>query len=213
MKSLLGSTHSHGVALFAYGVQWDNRDNDVAPHRGSFTEGAIHLSPGGTPAYPYRYGQATVVARGFVPLGSKRLTLALRGVADVFFGDPPFYELARYDDTYALGGGNGVRGIPAQRYYGKVKVFGNVEIRGDVTSFHALGKKLLFGLVVFADGGRVWTELTPHPELDGTGFGLKYGVGGGARLQSGAHFVLRADVAWSPDARPIGGYFAADQAF
>jgi outer membrane protein assembly factor BamA len=213
VKGLLGSTRSHGVALFTYGIEWDNRDNAVAPHRGLFTEGAISLSPGGTPEYPYRYGQGTIIARGFVPLGSKRLTLAVRGVADAFFGDPPFYEMARFDDTYALGGPNGVRGIPAQRYYGKAKVFGNVEVRGDVTSFHALGKKLLFGLVAFADGGRVWADYTPHPELDGTGVGLKYGVGGGARLQSGAHFILRADVAWSPDARPIGGYFSADQAF
>ena len=213
VKSLLGSTRAHGVALFTYGLQWDNRDNEVSSHRGSFTVAAINLSPGGTTAYPYRYGQATLIASGFIPLGSNRVTLALRGVGDAFFGDPPFYELARFDDTYALGGITGVRGIPAQRYYGKVKAFGNVEVRVDVTSFHVVGKNLLFGLVAFADGGRVWADFAPHPELDGTGVGLKYGVGGGARLQSGSAFVLRADVAWSPDARPIGGYFAAGQAF
>jgi len=38
---------------------------------------------------------------------------------DAQFGDPPFYELARYEDTFALGGSNGVRGVPAQRYYGR----------------------------------------------------------------------------------------------
>jgi outer membrane protein assembly factor BamA len=213
VRSLLGSTGPHGVGLLTYGLQWDDRENEVSPHRGSFTEASVNLSPGGIPAFPYRYEQVTLVTRAFIPLFSKRVTLALRGVADAFFGDPPFYELARFDDTYALGGVTGVRGIPAQRYYGKVKLFGNVEIRTDVTSFHALGKKLLFGLVAFADGGRVWTDFAPHPELDGTGVGLKYGVGGGARLQSGTTFVLRADVAWSPDARPIGGYFAAGQAF
>lgn len=32
--------------------------------------------------------------------------------------------------------------------------------------------------------------------------------GCGERLRSGQAFVMRADIAWSPDARPIGGYFA-----
>ena len=64
--------------------------------------------------------------------------LAARLMADVFFGDPPFYELARYDDTNALGGVNGVRGIPAQRYYGKVKVVTNWEARVRIGSFRLL---------------------------------------------------------------------------
>jgi len=76
---------------------------------------------------------------------------------------------------------------------------------------------MIFGIVGFADAGRVWADTSFHPELDGTGIGLKYGVGGGLRLQSGSSFVLRADVAWSPDARalgsPVGGYFAAGQMF
>jgi hypothetical protein len=38
-------------------------------------------------------------------------------------------------------------------------------------------------------------------------------VGGGLRLQSGDAFVLRGDVAWSPDARPIGAYFAVGHTF
>jgi hypothetical protein len=35
----------------------------------------------------------------------------------------------------------------------------------------------------------------------------------GLRVQKGKAFVVRADVAWSPDARPIGGYFTAGQLF
>ena len=52
-----------------------------------------------------------------------------------------------------------------------------------------------------------------HPELDGTGLGLKYGVGGGLRVASGQTFVLRVDVAWSPDANPISGYLLAGHIF
>jgi hemolysin activation/secretion protein len=116
-------------------------------------------------------------------------------------------------DTYAIGGTNGVRGVPAQRYYGKVKIFGNIEVRAKLFDFHAFGKALTLGGAVFFDGGRVWADTTPQPALDGTSFGLKYGVGGGLRLMSGSAFVLRGDIAWSPDATPIGGYVVAGEIF
>jgi hemolysin activation/secretion protein len=151
--------------------------------------------------------------RGFVPLSRPRLTLALRAVGDWMFGNAPFYELARFDDTFAIGGTTGVRGVPAQRYYGKLKAFANVEVRAELFTFRAFGKPVAFALVPFFDAGRLWADSTPQPELDGRGVGLKYGTGGGVRLQSGAAFVIRADVAWSPDATPISGYFSAGQMF
>ena len=135
----------------------------------------------------------------FVPLVTS-LTLAVRLAGQILFGDVPFYELARFDDSYALGGPYGVRGIPAGRFAGKVKLLGNLELRDELLTFHALGKPLLLGAVAFADGGRLWTDFGPHPELDGTGLGLHFGLGGGLRLQSGSAFVLRVDVAWSLDA-------------
>ena len=216
VKRLLGSPAPHGVAKFAWGVQWDNRDNDVSSHRGMYHTVDLALSPGAVSPLPYRFGQVTGVLRGFIPVWEPRITLALRIAADVIFGDPPFYELSRFRDTYdtyAIGGLNGVRGVPAQRYYGKVKLLGNAELRTEVVSFHALGHPVVLGVVAFFDGGRVWADTTPQPALDGHGLGLKYGVGGGLRLQSGSAFVLRADVAYSPDASPVGGYVAAGQMF
>jgi outer membrane protein assembly factor BamA len=212
VKTLLGSTASHAVALFQYGLQWDTRDSEVSTHRGTFHEAIVKLSPGGAGMFPYRYAQGTLESEVFLPIG-QRVTVALRGIFDIYVGNPPFYELAKYDNTYALGGLLGVRGVPAERYYGKVKLLGNAEVRTDVATFQALGKKLLFGFVGFFDGGRLWADTTAHPELDGTSIGLKYGTGGGLRLQSGEAFVLRADIAWSPDARPISAYFAAGQMF
>jgi outer membrane protein assembly factor BamA len=213
VKHLIGPTGPGGVAVFSYGVQWDSRDSQVSSHRGSFHEAQVKLSPGGTEDFPYRYGQGSVVSRVFVPVWRDDVTLALRGVGDVMVGRPPFYELSRFDDTYALGGPNGVRGIPGQRYSGKVKLFGNIELRNELFSFNALGKPLRFGFVVFFDGGRVWADTSSQPALDGRGLGLKYGTGGGLRLESGETFVLRADIAWSPDASPVGAYFAAGQTF
>jgi outer membrane protein assembly factor BamA len=213
VKSLIGPTRDEGAALFRYGLQFDDRDNEVSPHKGTFDEVAFNWSPGGTPDLPFRYGEASVNLRGYVPLFTRRLTLAVRVVGDLLFGDVPFYELSRAVDTYAIGGSNGVRGVPAQRYYGKVKVFGNAEIRAKLFDIHLFGKPFTVGAAGFFDGGRVWADTTPHPELDGRGVGLKYGVGGGARLMSGTAFVLRADIAWSPDATPIGGYVVAGEIF
>ena len=69
------------------------------------------------------------------------------------------------------------------------------------------------GVTGFFDAGRVWADVTPAPSSTGPGWGLKYGVGGGLRLRKGETFVLRADLAWSPDARPFGFYFLAGHAF
>ncbi len=213
VKGLLGSTAPSGVALVDYGVQFDNRDNDVSTHAGMFHSLDVQLSPGGTSWLPYRYVEATADMRFYVPIWKPRITLAGRVVGDVLVGDPPFYALTCFEDTYAIGGLNGVRGVPGQRYYGKVKALGNLEIRTELASFHALRKPMVFGVVGFLDGGRVWADTRPQPELDGHGVGLKYGVGGGLRLQSGSAFVIRLDVAWSPDATPVGGYVAAGQMF
>ncbi len=103
--------------------------------------------------------------------------------------------------------------MPAQRYYGKVKLFGNLEARARVAELTVRNKPYVVGLVAFVDGGRLWSELGGNRALDGRGVGLKYGVGGGVRVQSGRTFVVRADLAWSPDARPVGGYLAAGQMF
>jgi hypothetical protein len=106
-----------------------------------------------------------------------------------------------------------VRGVPAQRYYGKIKAFSNVELRSELFSLRILGEDRRFGLAAFCDFGRVWTDYRAHPELDGTGWGLKYGLGGGLRIASGESFVLRADVGWSPDAHPVSAYLVSGHAF
>jgi hemolysin activation/secretion protein len=107
-----------------------------------------------------------------------------------------------------------IRGVPAYRYYGKIKAFGNVELRTAITRFGLWGRKLKLGFATFVDAGRLWSGVNnPRPDLDGSGLGLHYGVGGGLRLQQGQAFVVRADVAWSPDARPVGAYVVADEIF
>jgi outer membrane protein assembly factor BamA len=213
LRGSFRSLDEHTVLLFEYALVHDTRDDEIDTHAGGFHQVKLRLSPGATPAFPYRYGQLNAIARLYATPIRPWLTLAFRVVADAQFGDPPFYELARYEDTHAIGGVKGVRGVPAQRYYGKLKALANFEARSEIVSVTLWGKNYTLGLAAFFDAGRVWAEWSRDVALDGKGFGLKWGVGGGLRFRQGNTFVVRGDVAWSPDATPIGAYFAAGQIF
>lgn len=213
VRDLVGTFGRHGVELLEAALQYDSRDNETVTHSGQFHSAVIRVSPGVGSYLPYSYERLNLTGRFYRTVG-KRVTFMFRIVGDALLGDAPFYELARFDETPAIGGSKAVRGIPAQRYYGKVKVFENLEARGELFPFTVHGKHMVLGVALFADAGRSWTELTrSHPDLDGTGIGLKYGLGGGLRLQEGQTFVVRGDIAWSPDAQPVGAYFAAGEIF
>jgi hypothetical protein len=214
ISGLLGPTPPHFVNVLTYGVAFDTRDSEIVTRRGIHARATVGLSPGGSRPLPYRYGRATASLAYFTTRLSGRVTLAARGIVDALFGHPPFYELALYENGMAaFGGGTGVRGIPAWRYYGKLKAFGNLEARFEIAPFTAFRHPHVLGGVVFFDLGRLWADWSPNPDLDGTGLGLKYGTGLGIRVERDTTFVVRADIAWSPDARPIAGYFNAGQAF
>jgi hypothetical protein len=213
VRTLLGEARSHGVLLIENSLIFDTRDSEVAPQRGQFHQLKLRLSPHLGDHLPYRYAQVNLTNRFYFALVPDRLGLAVRTVVDVQWGDVPFYETARYEDTFAFGGGNGIRGIPGQRYYGRVKVFSTVELRARLFGFNLWGKPYILGGAAFVDAGRLWADTSYHPELDGTGLGLKYGVGAGLRIQSGKTFVIRLDAAWSPDARPVGAYLTSGHTF
>jgi hypothetical protein len=214
VRQLLSRRGSNAVELLEFAFEYDTRDNETVTEHGQYHMFLARFSPSLSGWMPYQYLQLEATARFYFTPVPRWLSVSVRVVGDALLGDPPFYELARFDDTPAIGGGKAIRGVPAQRYHGKVKLFGNLEMRSDLWSFRIANKPMILGLAAFLDAGRSWTEmLHAHPELDGTGLGLKYGVGTGLRFQEGRTFVVRADLAWSPDARPIGGYFAAGQIF
>jgi outer membrane protein assembly factor BamA len=214
-RQLLGEAEPHGTPKIHLRAAWDTRDDGVSPVRGLYITEQVDITPGTFGAADYRFVRVGTAVNLFVPIIPKerRLVLATRVVNDLLIGDPPFYELPRFEDTFAIGGAKGVRGVPAQRYYGKIKAFANVELRSELFKAKVLGEERRFGVVAFGDFGRVWADYTSHPELDGTGLGLKYGIGGGLRVASGESFVLRLDVAWSPDANPLSGYLLAGHIF
>jgi hypothetical protein len=212
VRALLAGPLDHGVAAMEVRLEYDRRDNEIVTRNGSYHHLQLRFSPRLGDGVPFQFSEMDVTLRAYrtpVPW----LTLSGRLVADVLVGHPPFYDLTRIDDSSVVGGGKGIRGVPGQRYYGKDKLFGNLEGRVQVLRFAVRGKPFILSTALFADGGRVWSDLGGHPELDGTGLGLKYGLGGGLRLQEGTTFIVRADVAWSPDARPIGAYFNAGEMF
>jgi Omp85 superfamily domain len=204
----------HSVLRLETGIAYDSRDNEIAPNNGMFHTLEYRFSPHIGSAFPYQYHQADIQLRFYKTVIPKRTVLAVRVVGDFMLGDVPFYELSRYEDTSAIGGSLAIRGVPGYQFYGKVKVFGNVELRTAVTNFGLLDRKFKFGIATFFDAGRLWSDLrNSRPDLDGTGLGLHYGVGAGIRLQQGRAFLVRADLAWSPDASPIAGYVLADHIF
>jgi hypothetical protein len=213
VRALLDGPDRHTLTGAEVAVQWDSRDSEIVTRHGSFHEVRFRASPRLAPNVPFDFGQLGAAVR-FYRSPFRRLVLSARAVGDVLFGNVPFYELTRVEDMSVVGGGKGIRGVPGQRYYGKMKVFGNLETRLEVWSFTLFDKPFVLSTAAFADGGRVWAEFfRAAPELDGRGLGLKYGLGGGLRLQEGTTFILRFDIAWSPDARPIGVYFNAGQLF
>jgi hypothetical protein len=214
VRELLGDFAPHGVALVTVEAQLDTRDDEIITGVGQYHTFRLRVSPAMGSWFPYGYERATLTTRFYQSTIGRTLTLSCRLVGDVLRGQSPFYEMARFDETAAIGGARAVRGVPAQRYYGKVKAFANLELSSALFSFQVRSKRFIVGPALFADVGRSWTELgVSHPDLDGTGVGLKYGVGGGLRVQEGRTFLVRFDLAWSPDARPIGLYFAAGAIF
>ncbi len=212
VRAVLDHAPTDGIAILEESIGFDTRDDEVVPRKGVWNELDLRLSPALSSFMPYAYGEILGIARAYVPLGPY-VVVAARGLADGLFGRPPFYQLAEYLDAYAIGGISGVRGVPAQRFYGKIKLLGNLEVRADVARFNLFGKPWAVATVGFFDAGRLWADWSSHPELDGTGLGIHWGTGGGIRVQQGTAFVVRGAIAGSPLAQPIAGYFAVGETF
>jgi Omp85 superfamily domain len=203
-----------GIVSFAVGFVFDSRDNEIFPRRGQFHQASVRYVEGFPLGSGIRYEQASAIFAWFVPIGHDSV-FALRGVLDFKIGQVPFYDLFTAGPFIASpmpGGAEGVRGVPIGRYLGPIKGIANAELRTLVAPLHFLGGSFRFGGSAFADAGRVWSDYSFSSPLDGTGTGLKYGVGMGAYLLWGQAAIFRMDVSYSPDAMadnprfPLGIY-------
>ncbi len=217
-KTIYGTEPLYQPSL-QFGVLYDRRDNEVTPSSGGYHELAVRTAIGFPLSSEVRSAGASIVLRQYFSLFGP-VVLAIRALGDFAIGNVPFYDLAQGGSFIAEqmpGGAQGVRGVPNGRFAGLAKVVGNVELRAMVFEFRIARQKFRVGLAGFVDGGRVWLDYKKDPR-DGTGVGLKYGVGAGVYFQWGVA-LFRFDVAYSPDARaanpslPVGLYVAEGQLF
>jgi hypothetical protein len=218
LNVLLDGTDDHVLWLANLGLLWDTRDHEFAPTRGTFTELSARLSPG--VQHQLRYVGLHLGSRWFAPIIPDHLVVASRGVVDALFGHAPLYELSRFgvlDPKDGPGGAASVRGVLLRRYHGKLKVIGNLELRGRFPWVTIGGERFRFGLVAFADAGRVWADghrrVVAGQNLDGPYAPIRVGLGGGARIQWGETFLLRVDGAHSPTDRTDGFYVDVGHVF
>jgi len=195
-------TTSLSLPSLAAGFSYDSRDDEIFPHRGMLHEVGARFEAGFPTDTQVRYVEMGGIFRGFVPLGNT-FVLAGRLVVNAQAGNVPFFDLFQagpFDQKEMPGGSAGIRGVPVGRYLGPIKVVGNVELRAMYLRFTVLGQKFTIGNTVFFDTGRVWSDYSFHSPLDGSGAGLKYGVGGGIYVLWGQAAMLRIEAAYSPDA-------------
>lgn len=169
-----------------FGLELDGRDNILLPLNGYF------VSVGGSvyPAIfniPESFYHSSIGLKGFITNPSiKWITLALRAGAEKVWGKYPFFAGA------TLGGPESIRGYNQDRFSGDASVFGQAELRLFITEVKLILKSR-FGINIFAETGRVFTENDDsdkwHPSY---GFGIWFSY-------FNSQIVPAAYVAFSPE--------------
>lgn len=155
-NTFLFENNFYGTGNFSYSslifqAKYDSRDKQVFPHSGvyvNFTNN-YYLNVFNNPD---RFGKAVIDARTYFT--GKLITdisLALRSVAEIAWGDYPFFYSA------SLGGKRSLRGIPRDRYRGDYSLLAQAELRFELIDFNFVipGK---LGMNLFTDAGRVFLK-------------------------------------------------------
>jgi len=144
--------------ILSYGafLEYDTRDRSVDLTRGVDLYGRFASNDGLSnhgPFTDYGWIEGEVDARGYIPLGNSRTSLALRSRAQ--FKKPkggsqiPFYDLSY------LGGREYVRGYQSYRFRGNDLLMISTELRQTVYKKTDQRGADVFG---FADSGQVWGD-------------------------------------------------------
>ena len=189
--------------ILTYGgyVEYDARDKSVDLTRGFdiYTRVASNdgvRSHGGFSDYSWLEGE--IDARGYIPLGSTRTSLALRSRGQ--FKNPrggsqiPFYDLS------FLGGREFVRGYGSYRFRGNDLLMFSTELRRTVykkTDHRGVD------VFAFADSGQTWGDARPliDPSISAiqhfSSNAWRSGVGGGLQYRHSRGFAGRVEAARS----------------
>lgn len=196
------------------GIIVDDRDNEVFPTRGFFTELSVrgaHPFTGST----WSYAGATGIGSFFFQMSrTPKVVLATRFIGDVIVGDPSTEEMARIGgtlDSIAFGGGAIGRGVREHRYLGKVKFMNQTELRGQFVDVNLLDQDLSFGAALFSDSAMIGYDLN---DWRGDVFRPLWTVGISWRILWNQNFAVRWDLAASPnELEGPGFYIIVGQAF
>ncbi len=143
----------HAFAAFVWSLELDTRTRRSTLIMGSTTRPRSPSLSGGVGTLTDTWGRTFFALRAYRGFFGERLVLAGRVVFDILTGTPPVYELSRFDNySNAFGGEKGIRGIEAQRYYGKVKLFANFESRISLFEFDLIGHQTLIFTQFFRRG-------------------------------------------------------------
>jgi outer membrane protein assembly factor BamA len=186
--------------ILSYGgfVEYDARDKSVDLPRGVDLYARVSSNDGinGHAAFAdYGWLEAEFDARGYIPLGSSRTSLAMRSRGQI--KNPkggsqiPFYDLA------FLGGRDYVRGYETNRFRGNNALIFSTELRRTVYK-----KTDLRGVDVFAfaDSGQVWGDArsTTDPAIlanqDFSSSNWRSGVGGGFQYRHSRSLAGRVEM-------------------
>ena len=201
VRELLGTATSHGVLLVENSLIYDTRDSEISPEARPVSPGQAPLQPAARRSPALQYGQLNVMLRFYVPL-VERLGLTVRTVAAT--GSSATCRSTSWRATRTRSPSAAATAFAAFPASATTARSNCSRTRAEVTSARLqvvpqavhLGRRAVHRLRA------PWTELGSHPELDGSGIGLKYGLGGGARIQQGK----RSSSGWTSRGRPTQAY-------
>ena len=205
------------VKILSYGAfaEYDLRNNASGLTKGAYFYGRVGSAQGlkDEPAFSdYGWLEAELDARGYVPLGSDKTSLAVRGYASL--KDPrggsqiPFYDLS------FLGGRMYGRGFQSYRYRGNNSVLGSAELRQTVW---IQSEDRGLDVLGFGDAGQVWGDnrsrtnpaVLANDDFDSRKW--RASVGGGVQYRYSRGFAGRVEIGHSHERNLI--YFSITRGF
>jgi len=173
-ETLLRQDHREGrirgfgggwLNLLRLGLTYDSRDYEPNPTSGILGqllfEGTARWAGAGSD-----YGHLTAGWQGYQRLFPEltKLVLAANAAYSVHFGEVPFYAYPSMSvptgtQKEGLGGWSTLRGYHANRFIGKVKIQGNLELRWSLPDFTVWNQHFQPMLAPFVDTGRVFDKV------------------------------------------------------
>ena len=198
----------------AVGMIYDSRDNEVFVHDGAYGQVGVAYQQGVPTAADIQYGEAEALIQGY-----GRWPVRARGARRGRPAVRPRPLLLSLHGRRVQSAGGRRRRVGRARRPGGPLLRGDQDLRERRAPDHVPHVPLPQAEVLDGRGralrhGPVVARLLVPLPLDGSGVGLKYGVGGGLYFLWGQAAFFRVDAAYSPDAQaenptfPLGLYVA-----